>query len=199
MKKEDFIKLGLDEETAKKCEAASTAELEAFVPKAQFDELIGEKNNLETMKTTLEGQLDGLKNSTGDIDALKGQIETLQADNKAKDDAHALEVKTLKIGNAIDTAISGMKGKNAKAIKALLDMEKVSLDDKGNVVGHTDQLKALIKAEDSKFLFDAESQPQFKGAKVGESGDYSGGSVDPSKMSYTEFEAFVDANPNTQI
>jgi hypothetical protein len=39
MKKEEFVKLGLDEETAKKCEAASTEELKGYIPKARFDEV----------------------------------------------------------------------------------------------------------------------------------------------------------------
>lgn len=37
-KKEEFVKLGLDEETAAKCEAASAEELKGFIPKARFDE-----------------------------------------------------------------------------------------------------------------------------------------------------------------
>ena len=37
MKKDEFVKLGIDEETAKKCEAASLEELKGFIPKARFD------------------------------------------------------------------------------------------------------------------------------------------------------------------
>ncbi len=200
MKKEDFVKLGLDEDAAKKCADASAEELKGFIPKARFDEVNGEKKNLETAKTTLEGQLETLKNSTGDVDAMKQQIATLQAENKQKDDDHTAEMTALKISNALDTAIGGLKGKNSKAIKALLDMDKVTLDDKGEVTGHMDQLNALVKAEDSKFLFDTASAPKVKGAKTGETGkENPDGKVDTSKMTYSELAAYMAANPDTKI
>ena len=37
MKKEYFMKLGLDEETSKKCETASLEELKSYIPKTRFD------------------------------------------------------------------------------------------------------------------------------------------------------------------
>lgn len=39
MKKEDLLKLGLDEETAKKVEAVSAEEHKGFIPKTRFYEL----------------------------------------------------------------------------------------------------------------------------------------------------------------
>lgn len=200
MKKEEFMKLGLDEDTAKKCETASTDELKGFIPKSRFDEVNNEKKKLELDVRDRDGQLETLKTSTGDVAELKEQIETLQAENKTKDDDHAAEMKTLKITNALDTAIGGMKGKNVKAIKALLDMEKVTLDKDGNVIGHTDQLNALVKADDSKFMFDTSTQPKVKGAKTGESGNEGGEKgVDTSKMTYTELSAYMAANPGVTI
>lgn len=92
MKKEEFVKLGIDEETAKKCEAASQEELKGFIPKARFDEVNNEKKKLELDVRDRDSQLETLKNSTGDVEAMKKQIETLQADNKAKDEAHAAEI-----------------------------------------------------------------------------------------------------------
>lgn len=47
MKKEDLIKLGLDEETAAKVEIASKEELKEYVAKSDYDTLIGEKGTLE--------------------------------------------------------------------------------------------------------------------------------------------------------
>ena len=92
MKKEEFVKLGIDEETAKKCEAASQEELKGFIPKTRFDEVNNEKKKLELDLRDRDGQLETLKNSTGDVEAMKQQIATLQADNKAKDEAHAAEI-----------------------------------------------------------------------------------------------------------
>lgn len=175
MKKEDLVKLGLDEEAAKKVADASAEELKGFIPKARFDEVNNEKKTLETTLAERNTQLETLKNSTGDVEAMKKQIETLQADNKTKDEAHAAEIKKLKIDTAIDAALTGAKAKNAKAVKALLDLQNAELGDDGTVKGLTDQIKKLQSADDSKFLFDTEKKkPTFKGAKPGESGNEDG-------------------------
>lgn len=175
MKKEDLVKMGLDEETAKKVADASTEELKGFIPKARFDEVNAEKKNLETAKTTLEGQLEALKNSTGDVDSMKKQIETLQAENKTKDEAHAAEIKQLKIDAAVDKALSEAKAKNPKAVKALLDLDKAELADDGTVKGLDAMIKALTEAEDSKFLFDTDAtqkqNPKLKGVIPGQNKD----------------------------
>lgn len=201
MKKEEFIKLGLDEETAKKCESASQEELKGYIPKARFDEVNNEKKKLELDVRERDGQLETLKNSTGDVDAMKKQIETLQADNRKKDEDHAAEIKQLKIESAIEAAITGAKGKNTKAIKALLDMTKVDLDKEGNVIGHTEQLDALMKAEDSKFLFDTQTKKtQVKGATPGEGKDTGDdGAIDTSKMTYTQLAEYMAQHPDAKI
>lgn len=175
MKKEDFIKLGLDEEAATKCATASTEELKAYIPKTRFDEVNTEKKNLETTKTTLEGQLETLKNSTGDVETLKKQITDLQTANQTKDTEHAAEVKRLKVDNAINAALIAAKAKNMKAAKALLDVDpdKVEFNDDGTIKGLSDTIKKATEAEDSKFLFDVkqESRPGFKGFVPGEKKD----------------------------
>ena len=174
MKKEEFVKLGIDEETAKKCEAASQEELKGFIPKTRFDEVNTAKNTAEALLKERDGQLETLKNSTGDVDALKQQIATLQADNKAKDDAHAAEIKKLKIDNALDAAITAAKGKNAKAIKALLNLENAELTDDGTIKGLAEQMEALQKSDE--YLFEAKETKKttVKGAAPGESGNDDG-------------------------
>lgn len=199
MKKDEFLKLGLDEETAKKCEAASTEELKGYIPKARFDEVNNEKKKLELDVRDRDGQLETLKNSTGDVEGMKKQIETLQADNQKKDEAHAAEIKQLKIDAAVDAAITSAKGKNAKAIKALLDMAKINVDKDGNVIGYAEQLETLSKTEDSKFLFDAvtNEQPKFKGLNPGEKKDGVPGAITKeqfSRMSYKEKVEIYNTN-----
>lgn len=202
MKKEDLVKLGLDEETAKKVADASAEELKGFIPKARFDEVNTEKKNLEAAKATLEGQLESLKNSTGDVEAMKKQIETLQAENKAKDEAHAAEIKQLKVDSAVSAALAAAKAKNEKAVRALLDIdyEKVELLEDGTIKDLADQIKKLTEAEDSKFLFETEKKPSFKGAKPGETGkEEPDGAVDLKNMSYDELCAYLEENPDAKI
>lgn len=201
MKKEEFIKLGLDEETAKKCESASQEELKGFIPKSRFDEVNNEKKKLELDVRERDTQLETLKNSTGDVEGLKKQIEDLQAENTTKAESHAAEIKQLKIDSAVEAAISGAKGRNAKAIKALLNLEKAEIGEDGIVKGLSDQIKALTKADDSKFLFEESTKPQFKGANPsdsGNSGDGQGG-VNTSNMTYSQLVKYAAENPDVKL
>lgn len=203
MKKEDLVKLGLDEETAKKVADASTEELKGFIPKARFDEVNNEKKKLELDVRERDTQLETLKNSTGDVEGMKKQITDLQADNKKKDESHAAEIKQLKIDAAVSAALTTAKAKNEKAVKALLELDpaKVELLEDGSIKGLTDQIKKLAEAEDSKFLFDTETkQTKMKGAVPGETGkEKPDGKVDISKMSYEELAAYMEQNPDAEI
>ena len=84
MKKDDFLKLGLDDEIAKKCEAASLEELKEYIPKSRFDEVNSAKKKFESDVKDRDKQLEDLKKSTGNIEDLKKQIESLQKENKEK-------------------------------------------------------------------------------------------------------------------
>ena len=201
MKKEEFVKLGVDEELAAKLETASLEELKGFIPKARFDEVNNEKKKLELDVRDRDSQLETLKNSTGDVEALKKQITDLQADNKKKDEEHAAEVRQLKIDAAIDAALSGAKAKNTTAVKALLkDLDKAELADDGTIKGLAEQIEALQKSD--AYLFDTttKKKTQVKGAKPGESGNDDGDhEVDTSKMTYSELAAYMAEHPDAEI
>lgn len=203
MKKEDFIKLGFSEEDAKKAADASAEELKSYIPKARFDEVNNDKKKLELDVRDRDSQLETLKNSTGDVEAMKKQIADLQAENKTKDETHAAEMKQLKVDAAVSAALSAAKAKNEKAVKALLELdpEKIELLDDGSIKGLDDQIKKLTESDDTKFLFDSSTKKtQMKGAKPGETGKEDPDTkVDVSKMSYEELAAYMEANPDAEI
>jgi len=201
MKKEEFVKLGIDEETAKKCEAASQEELKGFIPKTRFDEVNNEKKKLELDLRDRDGQLETLKNSTGDVEAMKQQIATLQADNKAKDEAHAAEIKKMKVDAAVEAALTSSGAINAKAVVPFLkDLDKAELADDGTVKGLAEQIEALQKSDAYLFDITTKKQTQVKGAKPGESGNEEGDhGVDTSKMTYSEMMAYLAENPDAKI
>ena len=171
MKKEDFVKLGVSEEIATECEKAFKEAIKDFIPKARFDEVNNAKNTAEALVKERDGQLETLKNSTGDVESLKQQIQTLQDDNKAKDEAHAAEIKQLKIDSAIESALTGAKAKNNLAVKALLkDLDKAEIGDDGLIKGLAEQIESLRKSDE--YLFEAkEPKTKVKGAKLGEGAD----------------------------
>jgi len=175
MNKEQFIALGLTDELATKTAAASADELKSFVPKARFDEVNTAKKSAEDTLKDRDKQLEDLKKSTGDAEALKKQIETLQGENKAAKEQYESKVKDLQLTTALKLALAG-EAHDPDIVAGLLDKSKLALDDAGNIKsGLEDQVKAL--RESKGFLFaEKDTKPKFKGAKPPEGGDPNGGS-----------------------
>lgn len=150
----------------------------AFVARVDFNTLNAEKKALADTVKERDKQLETLKTSTGDVEALKTQITSLQTENAAAEKAHAEEIRKLKIDTAVELALSAAKAKNIKAARALLHLEKAELDEDGTVKGLSEQIQKLSKAPDSGFLFETSTQKQnFKGFMPGESGDGKAGAM----------------------
>ncbi len=198
MKREDFLALGIDEELASKCEKASSEELKNYVPYERFKELVDEKNKLKTDIADRDKQFETLKNSSGDVEAMKEQIATLQAENKSKDEAHAAEIKQMKINSALESALIGSKAKNLTAVKALIkDLDKAELQDDGSIKGLEEQIAALKKSDSYLFEEATAAKPNFKGFQPGVAKkETATGKVDMSKMSYDELANYIENNPD---
>jgi hypothetical protein len=81
-----------------------------------------------------------LKQAAGNSEELKAQIEQLQAENQKAAEEWQAKMAQMQLDFAIEKALAAAKAKNAKAVKALLDMEKVKLDGE-QLLGLDDQLK----------------------------------------------------------
>ena len=198
MKREDFIALGIDEELAGKCEKASSEELKNYVPYERFKELVDEKNKLKTDIADRDKQFETLKNSSGDVEAMKEQIATLQAENKSKDEAHAAEIRQMKINSALESALIGSKAKNLTAVKALIkDLDKAELQDDGSIKGLEEQITALKKSDGYLFEEAVATKPSFKGFQPGVAKkETTTGKVDMSRMTYEELASYIENNPD---
>lgn len=128
--------------------------------KSEMENLKVENATLTTQVKERDSQIDQLKKSAGDNAELQKQIETLQADNKAKDEAHAKELTRLKLDTAVEKALTDGGAKNVKAVKALLDLSDAKLSDDGTVKGLADQIQKLQTGDDTKFLFAEKQQNQ---------------------------------------
>lgn len=108
---------------------------------------------------TLTASLDKFK----DVDpaALTQTIEYLKGQLTQKDAEFAQRLADRDFDDLINTNINTLKGKNAKAIKALLDVDTLK-QSKNQAEDIKTALEALQKAEDSAFLF-ATEQPQVQG------------------------------------
>ena len=198
MNKEELMKLeGMTEELATKIAEMSAEEMKGTIPKSRLDEVIKERDDAKTAKDDVLKQLGALQKDAGDVQGLKDEIQKLQDDAKEKEKTHAAELHSLKVNNAVDTALLGAKALNTKAVKALLNLENAELDENGTVKGLAEQIEALKTAEDSKFLFGSSTM---KGAKTGESGNDDGDKgVDTSKMTYSELAAYMAEHPEAKI
>ena len=148
MKREDLEKLGLTKEQIDSVCDLNNADVQPLkndLQKAQ-DDLKAEKDKVKMTEDALK-KFDGV-----DAVALNKQITDLQADLKKKDDEHAAELANRDFNDLVKESIAAAKGRNAKAITALLDMDKLreSKNQKEDIIA---ALKALSEAEDSKMLF----------------------------------------------
>lgn len=184
---------GEDIENAKK-----TAETETKNVQAEVD-------SLKSQVKERDKQLEALKANVGDNETLKEQIAALQTENATAKQTHETEMTRLKVDFAVEKALTGANAKNVKAVKALLDLEDAKLDKEGNVKGLQEQIDKLLAADDTKFLFETpeqggQQQQTFKGFQPGTSAEQKPGTdVDPSKMTYDELCAYLDANPDAKL
>jgi sulfur carrier protein ThiS len=122
----------------------------SYIPREKFNEKEAEVKELKRQLEERDSQLEVLKKAASGNEELSKQIEELKKANLDAKTQYEAQLKQQAKDFAVDKAISEAKGRNAKAIKALLDMEKVSLDG-DNLLGFAEQLEA-VKTSDP-FLF----------------------------------------------
>ena len=163
MKKEEFIALGISEEVAEKAANASAEELKGYVPKSRFDEVNEAKKTAENTIKERDKQLEDLKKSAGDSEALQKQIAELQESNKTAAQEHEKAMKRLKRESIDNQLLTEAGAKNAKAVAALLEALDEKMDDETYKAERLKQIAAVQK--DNDFLFNPkQNTPQVQGA-----------------------------------
>lgn len=127
-----------------------------YVDREKFDSKVRELDTANQSVSELTGKLkafDGV-----DVAALKADVKNWET--KYKNDLAAVKKDA-----AVDAAIMQAKGKNAKAIRALLDLDKVTLHEDGTLEGL--DLEALKKSDG--YLFDTvQTVPRGNGVQAGD-------------------------------
>lgn len=192
MKKEELLELGLPEELANKV----VEKYGHLVTKSRLDEVIAERDTLKNQVSERDKQLTELSKNNADNEALKKQIADLQTENKLAAEKYAKDLLDLQINNAVELAITGVKGKNSKAIKALLNLEKAEIKD-GKIIGLDEQLKKLQETE--AYLFEVQKEKEVPaGFTPGASNNNSQGGTNAPKT-YSEIMAALEQNPGLDI
>lgn len=141
-------------EAYKKDGHADATDLPEYIGKSRFDEVNGKLKTSEKKAADLEKQIADLQK--GGDDAVKAAVTAKETE---LNEAHQKEIDSIKRDYAMDTAILKARGKNAKAIKALIDPEK-KLED---------EIARLQK--DEAYLFEGEDDiPGGTGKKGSEGG-----------------------------
>ena len=121
-----------------------------MVPKRRLDEVIAERNRYKEQVAERDTQLADLGAKAKDNDSLKAQIADLQAKNKQATEDYEKQLKDQRFAFAVERAVAKADARNVKAVVALLDASKISLDGE-NLIGFDEQIAALKKSD--PFLF----------------------------------------------
>ncbi len=185
MTKEEFLQLGLNDELATLCSEKSEKELQGYVLKEDYEALQKEKEKL--------------KSDDNELEHLKGEVSKLQEEKAQIEESHLKSIRDIKLSYETDNAIKKLNGRNVKAIKALIDFDKIQFDEQNNLIGIDEQLENLVNAKDSSFLFKEENKDNFKGIAPYKSASNNSHNFDFSQMSYSEQVKFLEQNPNYKI
>lgn len=151
MNKDELIKLGLTEEQAMKL----IEKYGNMIPQSRFNEVVEEKNKLKADLTERDKQLSELQKNNSSNEELKKQITELQEKNQASEKEYQETLAKIKLDNALELALTSAGAKNNIAVKALLKMENIKMDN-DKVIGLTEQIEELKKTSD--YLFKVEEK-----------------------------------------
>lgn len=164
------------------------------VPISRLNEVIKERDGYKTQISNLETEIMGLKDLSGDNEALNNKIAELEKTNqKAKADFDKA-IRQTKIENAINLALMEAEAINPATVKPLINMKDILLTEDGTmVVGLKEQIAKLKDGEDTSFLF-GKKQKSIKGVKPTDgTGDPKPPKAD-SEKSYLDWVAELENN-----
>ncbi len=149
-----------------KTEAITKAVGENYKTNSEYEKVSGELDTAnkkilanDTAIKDLEGKLAGFKDV--DVTALNERIKNLETEKSTIEADYKKQIEDRDFNDLVKDAITVAKGKNTKAIMALLDTDtlKKSKNQKDDVAA---ALKTLTEAEDSRMLF---GEPQSTGTR----------------------------------
>ena len=159
----EWLKTILGESYTEDIDTKVAAEIgKSFVSKTDFNQVNTAKKKAEDDLKARDQQLEALKNSTGDVEALKTQITTLQQQNATDKQNYEAQLAQVRLDNAVDAALTAAGAKNNTAVKALLAdfLKEAKLADDGTVKGLANELAEMVKAEATSFLFATDTKGQ---------------------------------------
>lgn len=142
------------------------------------------KTKVATLESDLEKQkddlaeLDKFKTAASKVDDLKEKIKQLEADAETAKTKYDSDIKGVKKNYLVEAGLKNRGAKNTKMVKALLDMDKIDIDDEGKLTGFDEQIDSIVGDENYKFAFGSEDK-SFKGLSPTNASGSNGGDSTP--------------------
>lgn len=155
MKREDLKKLGLEDEAIEsvmKLHGQTVNGLQEQVTTLQASEA-----NLKSQNEKHEKDLKTLQKDNDDNETLKQTIKDLQKQNADAKAGYEKQLVGMQRDSAIEKALATSGAKNTKAVKALLDADKIVFKD-GELSGLSEQLEAYKQSD--PYMFDMGTKPE---------------------------------------
>lgn len=150
MKRNQLKDLGLNEDQIKAVMDLNGEDINNA--KSGNDAIVEENNALKAQIAERDKDLKNLRKNAKDNEELSNSYKELET--KYKNDTADLtnKLNQTRLTSAVDRALTANKVRNTKTMKGLIDMDKVKLDDQGNLTGLDDQIAAIKKTDG--YLFD---------------------------------------------
>lgn len=183
----EWLKTILGESYTEELDKKVSAEIgKNFVPRSDFNTANEAKKTLEGQLADRDKQLEELKKV--DAAGLQAEITRLQGENKAAKEKFDADLAVVRLDAALDAEIVKAGGRNTKAIKALLDSSKLSLETDGSIKG----LDLDAVKESDSYLFDVTTQRREGTGGSGGTGGYEDDTEPPED--YGAYKAWREKN-----
>lgn len=194
MQREFLQNLGLSDEQVQAVliqHGKSTNEIKGKL--AQAEEQVAD---LQNQIGDRDKQLKKLEKATGDNQELAQEIDKLRKENEQRSKDFQVKIAEQAKDFAIGNALRDAGAKNVKATRALLDMDKVSVGEDGQLFGITDQLEELQKTDAYLFTPKQEEKQEKSPVSLFAGGNPSSNiAKDPKNMSLDEQTALYRKDP----
>lgn len=160
MTREQLKELGLTDEQIDSVMKAYGKSVNEYKAKAeQADSLQGQIDDYKEQINERDEQLEELSEKAEGNEDLTAQIEELKQQNEQTAKEYEVKLSEQEFNHKLETTLSSEKVRNAKAVKALLDLDIIKLED-GELKGLNEQLESLQESDSYLFEQEKETEPK---------------------------------------
>lgn len=133
----------------------------------------------------------------------EGAAESIAQRFAELEQLHSGTIAAMKLDYAADVALIAAGARNIRAVKSLLDLADITLDENGTSPKIAEQIAALKISDGYLFKGDNTAEtattvaPVIRGFAPSECAD--GISVNPSDMSYSQLSSYIENNPDFRL